>query len=831
MKTRVLLIVLLLTATLAGCQVAPLPTAIPATEPPPTATESPTAVPTAEPKPTAAPTAQPITLTRTENEAMGISVLVPEGWSEVAPGAYGRAQSPTDITRLIQQAAPGATAEDIAGSLLPQLGIAALPEPTGTLETEALAWTLYEIEVEVPSLGKIAVDLALAETEAAAYVVLLQTMPDDYAALHEAAFLPAVEGLRLPAAVEDEAVYADPTGLFTVPLPTNWTVREAEDYVTLLSPEEKLVVHIVPLDVDDTKAAVDEAWQIAAPEFEKEETETVDIPPSAAKGVDEFILVNYKYDEGQPIVQVEGRRHGDKVFVLIFILDLEAFQQRAAQVQLIDTGFDILALEKVDLSGVAPLPLSDELIAELEAFIEAQMAALEVPGAAIAIVRDGQVVYAQGYGLRDLDTGEPVTPETLMMVGSTTKPMTTMLMGYLVDQGVFDWDTRVVEILPSFRVKDPEITERLTMRNLVCACTGVPRRDLEWLFNADELEAEDIITSLADFEFFTDFGEAFQYSNQMVAAGGYIATLAAGGEMDTLLNDYVALFQERVLDPLGMVDTTFSFEAVAADDDYATPYGLDVLGDLVPLPLSMEATLLPVAPAGALWSNVLDMAQFVITNLNEGVAPDGVRVVSAENLAVTWEPQVDISADASYGLGWIVEEYKGLQVLSHAGNTFGFTSELAFVPEANLGVTILTNQRASGLNAVVRVRLMELLYDQPSEVEELLQFALERGVKALEKLAESLVEIDGDAVAPYLGDYTHDALGPMALAWEEGRLMADVGEFQFEIRAAEDEGEVEYFTFTPPVAGLPVEFAEDDDGNPTVVLGVGLVEYTFEKAE
>jgi CubicO group peptidase (beta-lactamase class C family) len=450
----------------------------------------------------------------------------------------------------------------------------------------------------------------------------------------------------------------------------------------------------------------------------------------------------------------------------------------------------------------------------------------------VAIVQDGEVAYTGGFGVSDRESGEAVTPETLMMIGSTTKPLTTMLMASLVDDGVFTWDTPAVEILPSFRVSDPELSRQITMRNLVCACTGVPRRDFEWLFNADELDAMDIVNSVADFEFFTDFGEAFQYSNQMVATGGYLATLAAGGEEATLLEDYEALLQARILDPIGMSASTFDFEAVANNGNHATPYGQTPLGETIPLPLSTEAVLLPVAPAGALWSNVGDLANFVITNLDEGVAPDGTRVVSAENLAVTWKPQVEITADASYGLGWIVEEYKGLQILSHAGNTFGFTSELAFVPEADLGIVILTNQRVSSLNQIVRVRLLELLYDQPSEVDELLQFSLQQGEEARQELEASLTALDANAIAPYLGDYENESLGTMSLAWQDDALVMDVGEFQAEIRAVEGEnGETHYLTWTPPISGMPLELAKDDEGNPTIIFGSGVVAYTFVKSE
>jgi CubicO group peptidase (beta-lactamase class C family) len=418
-----------------------------------------------------------------------------------------------------------------------------------------------------------------------------------------------------------------------------------------------------------------------------------------------------------------------------------------------------------------------------------------------------------------------------MMIGSTTKSMTTMLMAHLVDEGAFAWDTPVVQVFPDFRVVDPEITEQITMKNLVCACTGVPRRDLEWLFNAEGLSAEEIVESLADFEFFTDFGEAFQYSNQMVATGGYLAALAAGGQYGQLYDAYVALMQDNILDPMGLTSSTFSFDEVRASGAYATPYGKTLLGENIALSLEVEQVLVPMGPAGALWSNVLDMARYLEVLLNDGATAEGTQIASAENLAVTWEPQVDITADASYGLGWIVEAYKGVPVISHAGNTFGFTSELAFLPEADLGISILTNQRVSALNNVVRYRLLEMVFDQESEVEELLQFQLELQEGAYANLRDSLqAAVDPDVVADYVGRYTNADLGEVTLALQDGALMLDAGEFQAEIRARKDEdGEISYLTFVTPLEGLPVEFTTGDNGEPIMILGIGVLEYTFEK--
>lgn len=864
MKTRLLTGLLLFTLLLTSCAQAE-PSATPkaeptatreptltaeataTTEPTPaptaeaTATTEPTAAPTAEATATLEPTPEPavvetepsaIELVPFTNPPMGISGVVPAGWDEVATGVYARGAGPTDLVRLIQQAAPDTTVEQITATLLAQLGIEALPDPAGGFESAGLTWGLYVIDVSAPGVGEVKVDLALAETDSATYLVLLQTLPDEYETLHEAVFTPAVEAFATLSEEESEApVYKDPAGLFTVPIPTNWTVEEFDGYALLTSPDEEVTVYVLAVKADDLEAGIRDAWSVVDPDFDLEPDDVIDGPVS--NGAERAVTITYDTGDDGPVILAGGWLHDGIVYVEMFETDLESLQKRASQLQIISTGYTISALEETDLTGVEPLPLSDALIAELEAYILEKMEQLEVPGAAVAIVQSGELAYANGFGLRDLETREPVTPETLMMIGSTTKSMTTMLMAQLVDEGALTWDTRVVDVLPTFKVADPEVTDRITMRNLVCACTGVPRRDFEWLFNASELGAEDIIASLADYEFFTDFGEAFQYSNQMVATGGYLATLAAGGEYGDLYGDYLTLMQNKILDPLGMTSSTFSFEQVAASDTYATPYSSMPTGETIKVPLSTEATLVPIGPAGALWSNALDMANYLITELNQGVAPDGTRVVSAENLAVTWEPQVDITADASYGLGWIVEDYDGLRVLSHAGNTFGYTSELAFLPEVDLGISILTNQQGSSLNQIVRYRLLELLFQQESKIEGQVEFLLEMVEESRSELRDSLQEsVDADTVAPYLGAYTNDALGDVTFEWQDGALILDAGEFQLEIRSRrKEDGEIVYGTFTPPLAGIPVEFSEDDEGNPTIIFGVGVVEYTLEKIE
>ena len=626
--------------------------------------------------------------------------------------------------------------------------------------------------------------------------------------------------------------YEDPEGRYTVEVPSGWTVHEDDDHVTIESPEGGILVHLVVAETDAAEEAVARAWVDVA-DFDLEPFETLE-PPSDS-GVDRTVVLNYDAGDPQQNYQAVARVVDGQTYMLLVEAELSEVQRRNAQLQVVASSFEITAVDDDDLSGLTPGRVAD-VEEELETFVRDAMGALGVPGAAVAIVQDGEVVYSGGFGVKEAGGDEPVTPDTQMMIGSVGKSLTSLLTATLVDDGVIEWDTPVQEVLPEFAVADPEVSETMTIRNLLCACSGVPRRDLELAFNAAELSAEDIIESLETFEFFTDFGEAFQYSNQLVATAGYAAAAAAGAEYGELFPGYVEALQERVLEPIGLDDTTLSFEQVEERGDHATPHEVDLeSGGYVPLDLEAERMLLPVAPAGVHWSTAEDMATYLLTLLQGGVTKDGERVVSQENLAVTWEPQIQVSADISYGLGWMIGEVDGLEVIFHGGNTLGFTSDLTLVPEADLGIVVLAN--AQGANAFVELvglRLIELLYEQPSDAAPQLAFYAEQMERSLEETRERIQpSVDADEVKAFLGSYSNSALGTISLEMEDDQLVLDAGEFRTDVRPyLNRQGEFQsYVTYGGSASGLPVRLQEDEDGTRTVRLGEGAVSYTFEPAE
>jgi CubicO group peptidase (beta-lactamase class C family) len=488
-----------------------------------------------------------------------------------------------------------------------------------------------------------------------------------------------------------------------------------------------------------------------------------------------------------------------------------------------------------DLAGVVPLALTGDRQAEFESYIASMLATTRVPGAAVAVVQNGEVVYQQGFGVRELGGSEPVTPETLMMIGSITKPMTATMATTVVDAGDVIWETPVVDLLPSFAVADPKLTRRLSLRNAFCACTGLPQRDPEFLFNSATLIPQRLITSVRDFPLTAPLGEQFQYSNQMFGIGGYAAAVAAEPGESDLLAAYITAMRQRLLDPLGMDHSTFKLDEVLASDDYAQPHGLDLAGAYHPAWLEDdERYVLTVAPAGALWSNATEMASYLQMELAGGIAPDGTRVASGENLEATWQPQVAMPAIGGsdvppemttmaqgYALGWVVGDYHGQRLLSHSGGTFGFSAQAALLPDAGLGLVILTN----GVNAdffklAVQYRLFELVFDQPAAVDPLVRGAIAATAQQSAELQQQLGDVNPAAVAPYLGRYTQDLLGEVEIAMDDGTLTLDAGGFRATLQPLRDVGPegTTYLTSDLPLSGVAMVTFSDEGGRPVMTF-------------
>lgn len=480
---------------------------------------------------------------------------------------------------------------------------------------------------------------------------------------------------------------------------------------------------------------------------------------------------------------------------------------------------------------IEPTPTADNAegrldtakLEEFETYIIQSMELAKIPGMSIAVVQDGEVVYIKGFGVRKLGENEAVTPDTLMMIASSTKPLTTLMMATVVDDGLMSWDTPVTSILPSFAVADLDLTSKLEIQHLVCACSGMPGEDSA-LFLSDLDTGEDLIRSIQDIAPVSELGKKFNYSNQMIAAGGYIAALAAGGSKDNLTKGYITAMQQRIFDPVGMSDTTLSVEQVQANDNYALPHGLNLQSDYQPLEMSSEKFVSSILPAGGVWSTATDMSRLLITLLNQGISPDGRRIVSIENLTKTWEPQVEIEkGSVFYGLGWMIEDYHGMRLIHHSGNSMGFSAELAFLPTEELGVVILTNAEGAGdFISAIRQRLLEIEFDFPPQDDSIFKRDLEVSKNGIADFAMSILpNIDAQEVAPYLGKFTNEKVGEINLYMEDDRLTMASGGIASELRQISGPGKTIFVIYDVPWVVLGqwmFQFEKDSQNNPQIIL-------------
>ncbi|MGD1850054.1 MAG: serine hydrolase domain-containing protein [Cyanophyceae cyanobacterium] len=345
--------------------------------------------------------------------------------------------------------------------------------------------------------------------------------------------------------------------------------------------------------------------------------------------------------------------------------------------------------------------IADEFLEQVDAYRQED----QIPGVAIALVQGNRTVLLEALGSRDLDRNLPVTPDTLFHIGSTHKSMTALLLATLVDDGIVDWDTPVVEIDPDFELRREESTETVTLRHLLSMRSGIPDT-AEDGFDLEQSEAEDLFDYVAEVNLLGAPEDAFSYSNLSTSLAGYLAAIAMDEESgQSLYGSYGQLLQNRVLDPIGMSRSTILASTAQRDADHSRSY---VFGSGEPqLAESEDRDGDPLAPSGSLKASITDMARYISTQVNGGVAPDGQSVVSTANLRETWQPRW-----GNYAMGWEVKEIQGISVVSHEGSYDNFLSIIGIIPSHDVGFVILTNSNEAAT---------DLINDAPGLIVELLE--------------------------------------------------------------------------------------------------------------
>jgi len=460
-------------------------------------------------------------------------------------------------------------------------------------------------------------------------------------------------------------------------------------------------------------------------------------------------------------------------------------------------------------------PLTDEAWAELDAYVASALVAFDVPGAAVALIENGQVARVGTYGVLGVDDPVPVDEDTRFMIGSVTKSMTTTLAATLVAEGRIDWDDPVSDYLPSFAVSNPEWTPLVRLRDVLGHTSGVPRSDLT-LF-VDFERPLGLIASLADISSPSAPGERFEYQNQVFAIGGFVLARAAGARNrnEDIARTYERLMQRRVFGPLGMTRTSVDFEAAIHGDNHAWPHSMEPATSAASaVPIGFERFALPVTPAGAVWSSIDDMARYLAMHLREGVSVDGVRVAPAAELEETHTAQTVLEGSTGYGLGWGVSQNFAGKVLAHGGGTAGFISQVFGVPSLDYGWVVLTNSTdGSALVSAVGRRITDLAFGLPPLGDADLVASHAEQEAALAEFAAALAPVDAESVADYLGRYERR----LRVSHEGDELVVETVYGALHFKAIPDlEGL--YACTNNFFVGVPVQLATNEQGRDTLSI-------------
>jgi CubicO group peptidase (beta-lactamase class C family) len=419
---------------------------------------------------------------------------------------------------------------------------------------------------------------------------------------------------------------------------------------------------------------------------------------------------------------------------------------------------------------------------DLDSYVTASMRTFDVPGIAIAIVKDGKVVMTKGYGVRKLGDSTPVDELTMFAIGSNTKAFTTAALATLVDEGKLSWDDPVYQRLPGFVMYDPYVSHEMTIRDLLTHRSGMGLGEGDLLlWPQSTYTRDDIVYKLRFMKPKSSFRSHYAYDNLLYMTAGQIIPAVTGISWD----DYI---RQRIFMPLGMNHSAVNNRTFKPYDDYAYPHSR-VDGKLQVIPFEV---LDNVGPAGSIHSCATDMARWVQLQLNRGKFVDREgRLFTEQRSKEMWTPQTilpnnDPSAPlaalkanfSDYGLGWVLRDYHGRKLVGHTGGVGGFVSRVMLVPEEGLGVVVLTNAEEDGaFDSILYHILDHYLHLPPTDwiaAFKAVKDNQEKDAAETMKKAESARNANSKPSLPldeYAGVYNDAWYGPITIRYESGGLV------------------------------------------------------------
>ena len=423
----------------------------------------------------------------------------------------------------------------------------------------------------------------------------------------------------------------------------------------------------------------------------------------------------------------------------------------------------------------------DAPLAGFDDYVNKAIKDWEVPGVAIAVVKDDKIVFAKGYGVRELGKTDPITPNTVFAIGSSSKAFTAAALAMLVDEGKLKWDDPATKYLPGFQLYDPYATRELTVRDLLSHRVGLERGDRLWY--ATHYDRDEVLRRIRYLRPSSSFRSRFGYQNIMFLAAGQIVPQVVKKSWDDFL-------RERIFMPLGMNSTNTTITTFKEVKDLAAPHAR-IDGKIKPVAYRLIDN---IGPAGSINSNVTDMAQWVRLQLGGGKF-GGKQIISQASITQMQAPHTIIPLEGiyaqfypeahflNYGLGWFLSDYRGRKMVEHGGAIDGMRASVALLPEEKLGVVVLGNMNGSILPQMLANRVFDMYLvpgkekDWSGDLLKVMKTLEAQAKTAADKREAERVKNTQPSLAleKYAGDYTDEMYGDAKITFENGVLKAQFG--------------------------------------------------------
>jgi len=462
-------------------------------------------------------------------------------------------------------------------------------------------------------------------------------------------------------------------------------------------------------------------------------------------------------------------------------------------------------------------------LAALDRYVAAAVRDWNVPGLAIAVVKNDSLVFAKGYGVIELGKPAPINEHTRFAIGSTTKAMTSASLAMLVDEGKLHWDDRVIDILPDFRLYDPYATRELTVRDLLTHRSGLPATDLLWGFSGNDYTQTEMIRRLRYVHPSSSFRSQWEYQNVVYAINGAIIERLSGMPWATFV-------QTRVFAPIGMTETIPLVSELGGKSNVAVPHAV-IHDTLRVVPIRSTDG---VASAGSVWSSVSDMSKWMRFILDSGrvgsrrlISTAAFKEIIAPQIRAPMEEYPSLSLIRpnffSYGFGWFIQDYHGNTAWMHTGSIDGMSALIGLLPDQRVGVYVLANGDHAELRHALMYKVFDVYTGAPdrdwsTEIKNL--FAARRRPRAVSQQASPT-----HASLPlekYAGNYVDSTYGNIEVTVTNAVLHARFGKADLG-----DLDHVDYDTFrTRGTAArqdsFTLSFAPDGSGNVGLVRTLGV---------